>query len=80
MLIQNEQDIVALNAYWSSTDHEWLGRKHRMNNPKGYVKEPIYTSEALRQKYRAIRFGHLNDLLELIYENYLQKKELLALT
>jgi hypothetical protein len=80
MLIQNEKDIVALNEYWSSTDHEWLGKKHRINNPRGYVKEPIYTSEALRQKYRAVRLRHINDLLELIYENYLHKKSLLALT
>ena len=71
MNIQSEQDIINLNNHWCLNEHEWLGKKHKTNNPRGYVFEPDYKDPVLTIKYRDIRLGHLNQLLELIYENYL---------
>jgi hypothetical protein len=71
-----EQDIINLNNYWYLNDHEWLGKKHKTNNPWHYVKEPNYATN----EHRKQRLNDLNVLLELIYEKYLQSKDSLLLT
>lgn len=71
MEIKTEIDIIKLNTFWCSTDHTWFGKKHKTNNPRGYVLEPSYNNPNLRNKYRDFRLVHLNQLLELIYENFI---------
>jgi len=71
MNILSEQDIINLNNHWYLNEHEWLGKKHKANNPKNYVKEPEYATN----EHRKQRLNDLNLLLELIYEKYLQTKD-----
>jgi hypothetical protein len=80
MKINTSEDIIKLNEYWYKNDHFWLNKKHKTNNPNGYVKEPVYNNPDLKEAYRLIRLNDLNLLLELIYEKYELTKEQLKLT
>jgi hypothetical protein len=80
MNILCEQDVINLNNHWYLNEHEWLGKKHKTNNPSGYVLEPLYKDPTLTIKYRDIRLGHLNQLLQLIYENFIVHGDKLVLT
>lgn len=79
MEIITEKDIIELNTFWCSTDHTWFGKKHKSNNPRGYVLEPDYKHDNIKEKYLKIRRGDLNRLLELIYENYIAHRDKLDL-
>ena len=54
-----EQDIINLNNYWYLNDHEWLGKKHKTNNPWHYVKRPNYATN----EHRKQRLNDLNVVL-----------------
>lgn len=69
--IKTVNDIIDLNTFWCSTNHNWFGKQHKTNNPRGYVLEPDYKDEKIKEEYRKIRRGALIRLLELIYENFI---------
>jgi hypothetical protein len=80
MYILKEEDVIQLIEHWCVTDHVWLGKRYKTNNPSGYVKSPLYKSEEQTETYRKVRLEHLSELLELIYENYLAQEKFLDLS